>query len=1254
MTRDVLKRFARYISLTILVVLLLACAMLYYLMFTHDGSRRLFYMAQRLAPGDLKVDILHGRLAGPLELTGLVYQQGDGLRFESERIFLDWRPSQLLGLHLDIAELSFKETRVNLPSGQKGSEATPPVEPFQGIALPLAITLSRFSSEGFELVQGDAADPVRIDTLNLSAATEGDRLILSQFVVSGFSSELSLQGSIGLDAQLPMAIDLAWTHALPEGPDLAGEGRLSGDLQQIKLTQQLAPPLKGELEALLSDLQGEPGWRAELKLERGELAAFSHEFPALLAGQLHASGSFEVVDLTADLQLVEPRIGEIDAELRGDYNQGAIRIGGLRISNGDGLDLTAEGAYLAQSGELTADLQWQGLRWPLIGETTEISSDAGSLQLQGRLDVYRYQLAMQASRREVGAVQLDAAGTGTGQQIDLATLAVELPQGKIEGSGKLAWSPVLSWQLGLSGEGVDPALVHPMFPGNLAFNLVTQGGIVEGETDAEFQLSDLSGSLRDYAVNGQGELTLKQGDLNIHSLELVTGRNRIAVDGTLGDRLAMSWSVDAPELASFWPGLSGMLQAEGDLGGTLQAPTLKANIDAGELGLAAYRVGQLKGDLELQMSTEQRLAIALHCKDLSGFGKQWASLDIDVKGRIPEHRLQIDLVGEDVPQISLAADSGIDEENILQGELQQLELSAPEAGEWRLESAMTYRLGVAEQDLKPLCLVSGEARVCASFSGQNAGWESKLEASQLPLSLLQPFLPDETRIAGAADLEAQFKADAGAGISGDAELTIPRGGLDFPLGAAQEQVDFSGSQATASIDREGMRADMALPLQQLGGFNLTLGLPKIDLADLNLDEQILHGTIQGGIKDLSMLTALSPQLQNSQGELAVDMTLGGYLRAPSVHGDAKLTRGAVDIPILGIELRDMEMLMQTPDLKTLTLEGKVRSGKGSLSIQGTTRMDAEKGFPSTIKIKGEEWLLVNTPEAEVQLSPDLSLEHSAQKSVLKGKVHLPYARIRPRTLPETAVSDSSDLVIVGDSETEQEQPDTPLHAEIRLSLGKRVSFDGFGLRGRFTGGLMIIDEPGRPVVGRGRLGISDGIYQAYGQDLKIERGYALFADSPVDNPGLDVRAVREIDEIKAGMRISGTMKKPKLKLFSSPSMSESDILSYIVTGRPAGESSGKTAGMLAVLQATGASSVATELGRQLGLEELRVETGSSLEEAALVAGTYLSPRLYVQYVNELATSETKVRMRYDLTDRWQLEAETGRTQSGDFFYTFDR
>ncbi len=1248
-----LKRGVAYLFALASLILFLAAAVVYYLLYTQDGSRRLYSVVQSLLPGDLQVEIFNGRLAGPLELKGLVYRQADGLMLSSERIYLDWRPTRLLDLNLDILELSLTATRLQLPRDEQAG-ARSESQPFQGVGLPLGVTLSHFSSQGFELVRGGNGDPVLIDSLVLSATSHGDHIAIAQLQAEAYSSRLALQGTLGLQARLPMAFDLSWSHSLESGPGLAGEGRLSGDLQRLNLEQRLAPPVDGRLQAALSDIQGVPQWQAELKLEQGELAEFIAEFPARLQGRLRAGGSFEKVGMEARLQLTEPRLGSLQSEIQADYSEGAIHVAKLQLRDGAGLDLNATGRFHPRDGELVADLDWQGLRWPLTDAAPEISSEKGSLNLHGGLDSYRYRLTMQATRPEVGPLQLEASGDGTLQRIDLGTLLLVLQQGRLEGSGNLVWSPSLSWRMALKGSGVNPAFVDPLFPGDLGFDLDTRGEVVEGGVDGALRIRRLSGSLRDYPLQGKADLALKQGELRVSDMELVTGGNRILADGVVGDRLAMQWSVDAPELAALWPGLSGRLSARGDLGGTPQLPSLSAAIEAGNLGFESYRVAQLKAEVELETAAEQNLSLTLKSRGLAGLGKHWDSLAIDLQGHIPEHRFEIELTGEQALQLSLAGVAGLHDAERWQGELKRLRLSSPEAGEWQLESPLAYRIEAADYQLTPFCLDSGEARICGSLDTQGGGWKGRLQATRLPLRLLQPLLPEQTLIDGEADLQTEFSADAGGAIQGEALLQVPRGGLDFPLGEAQEKVDFSTTRATARLDREGLRAEMTLPLQQLGGFDLRLTMPGIDLTDPKLEEQPLEGRIKGGIEDLAMISAISPHVQNSHGRLSVDMNLQGSFSAPRIEGDARLDQGAVDIPVLGIELRDIELRIQTPDLQTLSLEGSVRSGEGSLKLQGSTLMDAGRGFPSTYKIEGEDWMAVNVPEAEVRVSPRLSFEHDAGKSLLQGKIHLPYARIRPRSLPESAVSGSEDLVIVGDEPLDRVQPDSALHAKIHLTLGKRVSFDGFGLRGRFSGDLLIIDEPGRPVVGRGRLGIDEGVYQAYGQDLKIERGFALFADTPVDNPGLDVRAAREIGDITAGLRITGTMKKPKLTLYSTPSMSETDVISYIVTGRPAGEASGKTAGVLAVMQASGASTAASEIGRQLGLEELRVETGSTLEEAALVAGTYLSPRLYVQYVNELATGETKVRMRYDLTDRWQMEAETGRTQSGDFFYTFDR
>ena len=78
-------------------------------------------------------------------------------------------------------------------------------------------------------------------------------------------------------------------------------------------------------------------------------------------------------------------------------------------------------------------------------------------------------------------------------------------------------------------------------------------------------------------------------------------------------------------------------------------------------------------------------------------------------------------------------------------------------------------------------------------------------------------------------------------------------------------------------------------------------------------------------------------------------------------------------------------------------------------------------------------------------------------------------------------------------------------------------------------------------------------------------------------------------------------------------MPDGDIISYIAFGKPQsqiGQGGGimTDAGLLA-----GGNMLAGKLGTRLGLEELVVESGETLEEAAMVLGTYLSPQLYVRY-----------------------------------------
>jgi len=1247
-------RLLGYTTATLLALLLVLIGGLGYLLHSPAGTQWLFGKLDGLIPGRLHIEKIQGRLSGPLELTGLNYRDG-ALQLELRHFLLDWQPARLLDGKLHLRQLTLEGIRLHLPPGDAAEDQ--PTQPFPGISLPLAIRLDSLLIDDFQLFSPGQPEPTRIEHIGLQARTVQDKVNIGKLEVEAFAAKVELSGSLQLSAQLPLQLDLAWRYRLKDGPELAGQGSLVGDLEQLQVSQDLAPPLQGQLQAELFELLQAPRWQASLQLQEARIGAFATGFPARVKGELSSSGTPERIEAAGNLNLQEPTLGELTAQLQTSYAAGILEAQQLLLTAPAGTRLQGSGRYDLNdpAGRLQAELSWQQLRWPLQGEPVQVSSSQGSLNLDGSPEAYHYRTELDLVLPDLPHGTLQASGNGDLQHLVFDTLELELSEGRLQGQGQVAWSPQLQWQASLRGEGLNPGLFQPEFPGRLDLALRSSGRIEQSIPQAEVHLERLEGMLRDYPVNARGDLSLDHQTLQIQSLQARSGENRIQASGSAGTSLALDWSVDAPQLEALWPGLGGSLKASGSLSGQRETPRIRTDLQADDLAFQDNRIGRLQATSDLDLGGGQALSLDLQGRDLQAAGQTWQQLDLAINGNRARHQVKLDLSGGAVPQAELALSGGLSQDYLWQGHLQRLQLDLPRLERWQLTDPVPLTLGAERQQLGRACLAAARGRLCGSFSGQAAqGWKAELQASRLPLALAQPWLPETMQITGQAELTASFDADPGGRILGNAALRLPKGSFTFEVNDATQTLDFSGGSLLTRLDPQGGYADLKLPLAGLGGIESQLSLPGLQLPALQPERQALEGALTAHIADLGFVSSLAPGLRDVKGRIDANFTLGGRLADPRVKGQAKLDNGALDIPDAGLELRELTLQARAPDLQTLDLEGSVTSGGSVLTLQGQTRLQPEQGFPTTLHIQGKNWLAIDIPEAEVRVSPDLKIESDLQRTSLNGEVVIPYGRIRLRKLPKSAVSTSPDLVIVQADGTEPQTPDVKMHSRLRIIFGDRVSFDGMGLRAKLTGNLLVIDEPGRPVTGSGRIGVTEGTYQAYGQELKIERGYALFADSPVDNPGLDVRAVREVENVTAGVRVTGTLKNPKMKVFSEPTMRETAALSYLLTGRAPGEASGSDVSLSAALKAAGASSLADEIGRRVGLEELRVETGSGLEEASVVAGTYLSPRLYVQYINELASRDTKIRMRYDMTKKVQIQTESGTTQAVDIFYTIER
>lgn len=1237
-----------------------------YLANSDQGTRWLFDLARDHAPGELRAQQIQGRLSGPLEIRGLSFRDGD-LSLGLDLLRLDWRPSELLKLHLSVRELALRGIRVDLPETQDETPDPQPAEPFSGFSLPLRVSLESLRLDDLRLKPSPAAEPLELERLVLRAGAQDRTLRIEQLEAAGFDAVIALAGELRLASGLPMALDLDWEYQVPDGPGLKGSGRLHGDLARLELDQDLAAPLSAKLRASLFELEANPRWDANIDLENADLGAFAPDFPATLSGRLHSAGNPEDIEAEADLTLVQAELGELALALSGGFAGGSAEIRKLTLSTPGGAQLDAVGRYTPddQAGRLEADLNWRELSWPLVGDAPRFLSREGSASLRGRPADYRFELDLAAQLPGVAAgegsapapVPLGLTGEGSGglEGLTLQRLRLALGEGALDVAGQVAWDPRPSWRLSLQGAGLDPGLLHPDFPGELALDATSEGEI-RGPAGplVALDLKALEGVLRDYPLKAAARVRVDGETAAIEAFELDSGGNLARLSGSAGKRLDLDWSIQAPRLEALWPGLAGGLQGAGSLQGAAATPRIQADLSGKGIRFEDNEVQGLSLKADLDLGSGQQLDLDLDATGLAAAGMAWRGLELSADGTRASHRIALALEGRDVPQAKLALQAGMDQKNTWSGRLDSLRLQVPEIGDWRLLKPVAFELGERRQHLDQVCLADGEARLCAGFDGMaEQGWRAELDAPDFPLDFFQPWLPAELKIVGRSQLRGRFEADAKGRVQGQAELDLPSGRVDFALAGENQKLDFSGGSARALLDAKGARVDLQLPLAGLGGIEGGLTLPGFSAPELEPRKQAVKGRIQADIRDLGLVSLVAPDIQNVRGHIEADFAVSGTLAKPRLKGSADLREAALDIPEAGLELRDLSFKLSAPTLESLRMEGGVSSGDGRLSFQGDTRLDADKGFPTQLKVSGQDWVAVNIPEAELHVSPDLSIAHDSAQTRLDGEIRIPYARIRPRELPAGAVSSSSDLVMVGGENPDRPEPDPNFHSKLRIVFGDRVSFEGFGLRARLSGDLLVIDEPGRPVIGRGRVGIAEGTYRAYGQDLKIERGFALFADSPVDNPGLDVRAVREAGEVTAGLRVTGTLKTPKLDLFSTPAMAEGEILSYLLTGRAPGESGGEV-GVTAALAASGVGSLSSEVGRQLGLEELRVDTGSGLADASVVAGTYLSPRLYVQYVNELATRETKLRLRYDLTDRLQIQTETGRTQGVDLFYTIER
>jgi translocation and assembly module TamB len=363
------------------------------------------------------------------------------------------------------------------------------------------------------------------------------------------------------------------------------------------------------------------------------------------------------------------------------------------------------------------------------------------------------------------------------------------------------------------------------------------------------------------------------------------------------------------------------------------------------------------------------------------------------------------------------------------------------------------------------------------------------------------------------------------------------------------------------------------------------------------------------------------------------------------------------MPLVGILLEDLQLTATGDQQGSITVDARMRSGGGELTVSGSTPVQPTSEEPGRIQIRGTRFEAVNNAVARAFVSPNLQVRLAGDSLDIRGEMDVPLARLEIHEMPKTALAPSDDVILLDSLMAPRNE--RPITAQVRVTLGDSVSFEAFNFDAELGGSIVMRQAPDELPSATGSLVIEEGSYRAWGQDLTIRDGVIRFAGGPVDNPGLSIRATRTIaDTMTVGIAIGGTLKAPDVHLFSEPPMSDSQVLSYIVTGAPLGRGAGAGANILekafSTLGLLGGTALSRRVGDRFGLDEARIETRGDLQDASLVIGRYLSPKVYVSYGIGLFDPVSTLRLRYVLSNRFTLQAQTGGETSADALFKVRR
>ncbi|HEX4879437.1 MAG TPA: translocation/assembly module TamB domain-containing protein [Limnobacter sp.] len=549
-------------------------------------------------------------------------------------------------------------------------------------------------------------------------------------------------------------------------------------------------------------------------------------------------------------------------------------------------------------------------------------------------------------------------------------------------------------------------------------------------------------------------------------------------------------------------------------------------------------------------------------------------------------------------------------------------------------------------------------------------------------------------------------------VDGRVDVSHVSGGLQV-LEDSQIDVSIQTFKANLNFNRDSASLSVDVHADEFGLVTASLSLPveqnPVSKSWGVASDKTMQGTVAASFTRLNWLGPMISGGVRTSGNGQVAMAIAGTMDQPDVKGRAfatalnvfQLDQGVrledgnvvVDFTTDHAEIETFEFTVYNRQVPRRQIEalGPLIQGAGKITAQGRWNLSGQHG---ELLLKADRVPLLQRPDRWLMTNASISVKQPLREGEalrIRGEVDALGAYVEmPDTGPETL---GDDVFIQGRSETLGSG--TPIDFQLQANLGERFYLNAEGLRTRLKGGMRLVmlegvggsgvRRSGRRLSATGTIEAVDGTYRAYGQDLTIDRGVVNF-QGPLDNPGLNVRAVRKGVAVEAGVEVTGTAQRPKITLISDPAVPDSEKLSWMIIGRGSNSADRDSTLLLtaaAAIFGDSDESTTRKIARSVGIDDFSLSTGSLtaadsravgskvaiapgadvsanvigaddplLSQRIISLGKRFSDRVYLSFDQSVTTAASILKLNYQYSRRLSFIARTGADNAVDVLYQF--